>query len=205
MILYLNRLNKPQLHCFRHKREVYLFSNSTRVSNATRRSLRAVGSWGSWGASRTRGTRWTLGYKRISNDTSRGKVLVILLIQQSLTIWPTSPVSPFSPGGPGRPWGVCRGFNHNVSVFLNDCILLQFILFHRSPHLQPNWTWRSGESSRSFVSLLSKQTLLTSGTGLTICTLYNATDERSHNQEIQRLGVLLAQSWNPLAIGPTLI
>lgn len=30
-----------------NKREIYLFSYSTGVSNTTRRSLRAVGSWGS--------------------------------------------------------------------------------------------------------------------------------------------------------------
>lgn len=40
-----------------------------------------------------------------------------------------------------------------------------------APHLQPDWAWRSGESSGPFISLLSKQTLLTSGTGLTICSL----------------------------------
>lgn len=40
-----------------------------------------------------------------------------------------------------------------------------------SPHLQPNWAWRSRESPGSFVSLLAEQTLLTSGTRLTICTL----------------------------------
>lgn len=47
-------------------------------------------------------------------------------------------------------------------------------------HLQTNWAWRSGESSGSFVSLLAKQTLLTSGTRLTICAL-----KRDHSQERQ--------------------
>ena len=44
----------------KHRGEVYLFSDSTRVSNTTRRSLRAICSWRSWGASGTRGTGWTL-------------------------------------------------------------------------------------------------------------------------------------------------
>lgn len=49
-------------------------------------------------------------------------------------------------------------------------------------YLQTNWAWRSGESSGSFVSLLAKQALLTSGTRLTICTL-----KRHHSQERQML------------------
>lgn len=40
-----------------------------------------------------------------------------------------------------------------------------------STHLQPNWTRRSRESSGAFISFLAEQTLLASGTGLTICTL----------------------------------
>lgn len=40
-----------------------------------------------------------------------------------------------------------------------------------STHLQTNWTRRSRESSGSFVSFLAEETLLASGTGLTISTL----------------------------------
>lgn len=47
------------------------------------------------------------------------------------------------------------------------------------PYLQPDWARRSRESSRSFISLLTKQTLLTSGTGLTICTLGNNREIKS--------------------------
>ena len=42
------------------------------------------------------------------------------------------------------------------------------------PHLQSDWAGGAGESSGPFVSLLSEETLLTSGTWLSIRTLDNS-------------------------------
>lgn len=58
-----------------------------------------------------------------------------------------------------------------IILFVNDKCKLWSDVILCSPHLQPNWAWRSRESPGSFVSLLAEQTLLTSGTRLTICTL----------------------------------
>lgn len=67
-------------------------------------------------------------------------------------------------------------FGHDRCRFVVKCY------FCCPAHLQTNWAWRSGESSGSFVSLLAEQTLLTSGTRLTICAL-----KRDHSQERQML------------------
>lgn len=70
-----------------------------------------------------------------------------------------------------------------IIQFLNDNIWPACVV-QCSPHLQPDWAWRSRETPRSFISLLAKQTLLTSGTRLTICTL------KRSQQEITGLVVL---------------
>lgn len=151
----------------------HLFANGTRVSNATRRSLRAISTWGSCRTSWTRRTRWTLhsGQDVFSwGKTFTGITWIIKQsVSQTLTIWPTSPVSPFSPAGPGKPWGAYTWLTHVFSWLQTQSAV--FFISLGSTHLQPNWTRRSREPSGSFISFLAKQALLASGTWLTIRTL----------------------------------
>lgn len=68
-----------------------------------------------------------------------------------------------------------------------------------STHLQPNWTRRSRESSGTFISFLAEQTLLASGTGLTICTLKRSpstdTEVETQSPDSRMKSMLKTYSW----------
>lgn len=85
------------------------------------------------------------------------------------------------------------------SSFLITNTKCSLLICLRSTHLQPNWTRRSRESSGAFISFLAEQTLLASGTGLTIRTLKRSpstdTEVETQSPDSRMQSMLKTYSW----------